>query len=185
MASPRRIFAIYHSLHRNAAEIRDFQIAQGDKVSGTVQMLLQGDRPKLLERWAEEMDELCGVLDGSHDDPYILEATQCFYWASLYAVTGGVTWEEICFDDLRISARQTGIDNPAALTETVNRVRALGVEQVHPRKLFMLWLVADHIYRATVPIKQQFDLATIMQADLADMEKRPYLQPIITETADL
>ena len=185
MASPRRIFTIYKLLHDNAEEIRDFMVAKGEKVSGTVNMLIKKDRSKLLARFGDEMDELCGVLDGSHDDPYILEATQCFYWASLFAVTGGVDWADLNFDDLRITAKKTGIDNVPSLGEAVKRLISLPAEDVKPEKLFMLWMVADYIYRATVPAKDQFEMTTIMQADLADMEKREYLRPLIKETEGL
>ena len=46
-------------------------------------------------------------------------------------------------------------------------------------------MVADYIYRDTVAPDDQFDMSTIMQADLADMEKRAYLQPLIKETEGL
>ena len=97
MATPRRVFRIYHQLAANAAEIRDFVIAKGEK-SGTLDLLVQGDRKKLLARWGEEMAELCGVLDGTHNDSYLMEATQTFYWGCLFAVSGGATWETIAFD---------------------------------------------------------------------------------------
>ena len=79
VATPRRIFRIYHRLGRDAQTVREFQIAAGDKVSGTVEQLIAKDRTKLLARWSEEMAELCGVLDGTHHDPYLMEATQTFY----------------------------------------------------------------------------------------------------------
>ena len=69
MASPRRIFTIYKLLFDNAEEIRDFQVAKGEKVSGTVNMLIKKDREKLLARFGDEMDELCGVLDGTTMTP--------------------------------------------------------------------------------------------------------------------
>ena len=76
-------------------------------------------------------------------------------------------------------AKKTGIDNVPALGEAVKRLIALPVEKAKPEKLFMLWMVADYIYRDTVAPDDQFDMSTIMQADLADMEKRAYLQPLI------
>ena len=184
MASPQRIFCIYEYLHAHAAEVRDFQVANGEKVSGTVNLLLSGDREKLLKRWGEEMDEICGVLDGSHDDPYILEATQCFYWASLYSVTGGFSWDDIAWNDIRIDLNKVAIETPAALNEAVLRIVELGVEKVKPQKLFMLWLIADRIYREITPVDKQWSIDQIMDADLADMKKRSYLGPVLNAVAE-
>ena len=184
MTTPARIFEIYRQLAANAAEIRDFQVAKGEKVSGTVNMILAGDRQKFLSRWGEEMLELVGVIGGTHDDPYIVEATQCFYWASLYAVTGGVTWGEIDFDTLRVQVGRTGIDNIGDLATAAERLVAQG-EAAKPAKCFLLWHVADRLYRASVPAEKQWSIAAMMDYDLADMKKRPYLEPILRATATL
>src|SRR4051794_27888541 len=100
MASPRRIYRIYAELAANAAEVRDFLVASGGK-SGTLDLLVAKDPAKPLARWGEEMQELCGVLDGSHDDPYIMESTQTFYWGALFAALRGARWEDLRFDDNR------------------------------------------------------------------------------------
>ena len=184
MASPKRIFCIYEYLYQHAEEVRDFQVANGEKVSGTVQLMIKGDRELLLQRWGEEMGEICGVLDGSHDDPYILEATQCFYWASLFAVTGAVSWDDLGFYNLRRDLDKIAIETPAALQETVDRLVALGAEQVKVEKLYMLWLVADRIYRDVTPVEKQWSIDQIMDADLADMKKRTYLGPVLTAVSE-
>lgn len=180
MASPSRIYRIYLRLAQDAELVRDFQIAQGEKVSGTVQLLIAKDRAKLLARWGEEMAELCGVLDGSHDDPYIMEATQCFYWASLYAASAGMTWEALDFAAQRRAAATAGLDTVPELRAAAQRLAGLSPELAKPQKLFLLWNVADGIHRA-----QQRDdawpLESIMEADLQDMKKRPYLAPILRE----
>jgi hypothetical protein len=182
MTSPRRIFSIYAYLYDHAEEVRDFMIAAGDKVSGTVQMMLAKDRAKLLHRWGEEMDEICGVLDGSHKDPYILEATQCFYWASLFTVTGGYGWDDINLYQLRRDLDKAAIEDPAALNVAVKRLVELGADdpdKVKPQKLFFMWLIADRIYRVITPRDKQWSIDQIMDADLADMKKRPYLIPVL------
>ena len=184
MASPKRIFCIYEYLYQHAEEVREFQVANGEKVSGTVNLLLSGDRDKLLRRWGEEMGEICGVLDGSHDDPYILEATQCYYWASLFAVTGGVSWEDLGFYNLRRDLEKIAIDSPAALQETVDRLVALGADGVKVEKLYMLWLVADRIYREVTPQDKQWSIDQIMDADLGDMKKRTYLLPVLNAVTE-
>jgi len=97
MASPCRIFRIYAQLAVDAPVIADFLTAKGDKVPGTVSLLVKRDPLKLLARWQEEMHELCGVLDGSHEDSYLMEATQTWYWGSLFSVVQGATWEDLAF----------------------------------------------------------------------------------------
>lgn len=183
MATPRRIFRIYHRLAESAEEIRDFLSAKGEK-SGTVDLLAKKDRAKLLARWGEEMTELCGVLDGSHDDPYLMEATQCFYWASLFAVSGGASWESIDFDAQRRQAVACGINTVPELKSAADRLCGLPAEQAKPEKLFLLWNVADHIYRLQTKPEAQWSLEQLMEADLQDMAKRSYLAPILRMVAD-
>lgn len=179
MTSPRRIYRIYHYLGQNAETVRDFSLAQGQPVSGTVERLIAKDRAKLLSRFGEEMAELCGVLDGTHDDSYLMEASQTWYWASLYAVTGGAAWEDLGQDDLPRLAVQSGIGSTEELRRAVTRLVELGPEQVKPAKPFLLWWAADRLYRQATPIEKQWSADQIMAADLADMKKRPYLEPVL------
>jgi phosphoribosyl-ATP pyrophosphohydrolase len=183
MATPRRIFSIYHQLAANAAEIRDFVIAKGEK-SGTLDLLVKGDRTKLLARWGEEMTELCGVLDGTHNDSYLMEATQTFYWGCLFAVSGGATWETIAFDTGRRQAATCKIDTVPEVRASVDRLIGLGAANIKPEKLFLVWNAADWIYRRQTPADKQWSLEQLMEADLQDMKKRSYLVPIINEIAD-
>lgn len=179
MASPRRIFRIYTQLGADAEIIRDFLSAKGDAVPGTVERLICKDAGKLLRKWGEEMHELVGVLDGSHHDPYAMEATQTFYWATLFAVVQGTTWEALGFDDLRRSGATCGIGTLAELAAAVDRLVEMGPEAAKPQKLFLLWCVADAIYRRQTAPDQQLTIEELMQCDLADMLKRPYLEPIL------
>jgi phosphoribosyl-ATP pyrophosphohydrolase len=183
MATPRRIFRIYQRLAESAEEVRDFLSAKGER-SGTVDLLVKKDRAKLLARWGEEMTELCGVLDGSHDDPYLMEATQCFYWAALFAVTGGATWEAIDFEFQRRQAVTSGILTVPELLAASARLATLAPERVKPEKLFLLWNVADRIYRLQTKPDAQWSLEQLMEADLQDMAKRPYLAPILRMVPD-
>ncbi|MBA3684285.1 MAG: hypothetical protein H0W72_03485 [Planctomycetes bacterium] len=184
MASPRRIYRIYLQLATDAATVRDFCAAQGEKIPGTVSLLLGGDRAKLLARWGEELGELCGVLDGTHDDSYLMEATQTFYWGSLFAASAGTTWEQLAFWPNRRLARTCGITTVPELRAAAERVVALGPERAKPEKLFLLWNVADGLYRDKTPAEDQWSLEQLMEADLQDMKKRAYLQPILRLIAE-
>lgn len=178
--TPEQIYAVYEMMFKEAAQIRDFQIAQGEKVSGTVNMLLKGDRSKFLKRWADEMEEVAGVLDGSHDDPYTLESTQVFYWASLYAVSGGVSWSELDFEGAaRMDSVSYGLDAPGLLASQSKRVAEVDVESVPARKLFAFWWAAHSIYRKTTPEDQQFTIAQLMAYEWHQFTQRSYLSPIL------
>jgi phosphoribosyl-ATP pyrophosphohydrolase len=184
VATPRRIFRIYHRLGRDAETVREFQVAQGEKVSSTVSALIARDRARLLARWGEEMAELCGVLDGTHDDSYLMEATQCWYWASLYAVAGGADWDSIAFDAGRRLAATCGIETIPELRAATQRLVEVGADKAKPEKLFLLWCVADRLYRAKTDAEDQWSIEQLMEADLQDMKKRAYLAPILREILD-
>jgi hypothetical protein len=184
MATPRRIFRIYHALGADAETVRDFMQAKGEQVSTTVKNLCARDAGKLLRKWGDEMEEIAGVLDGTHDDPYILESVQTFYWASLYAVVQGSDWEAIGFEGLRRDAATCGVNNLAELRAAVKRLVEAGPEVAKPGKLFLLWWVADGIYRRTVPADQQWSVEQILESDLQEMLKRPYLKPILDRVVD-
>ncbi len=186
MASPRRIFRIYHQLGQDAELLRDFLQAKGDKVPGTVNLLCQKDAGKLLAKWGVEMDELCGVLDGSHDDPFTMEANQTYYWASLYAVVQGLGWDELGWDALRAgcSANATGVGTIADLRTQVTRLVEAGPEAAKPPKLFLLWLAAYRLYCGQTPAEQQISLEQLMEVDLHEMRSRVYLEPILRQITE-
>lgn len=179
MTTPRRIFEIYRRLQADAASVRDAQTARGEKVSGTVSLLLSGDAAKVKLRFVQEMDELTGVIAGEHDDPYILEATQTYYWACLYAVMRGATWETLAFDQQREAAAAARFTDIAALRTQYARLTELDPTQVAPSKLFFFWWSADLFYRATTPAGRQWSVTQIMAADLHEMTQRSYLKPIL------
>ena len=184
MATPRRIYRIYLQLARDAETVRDFQLAQGESPSSTVAALIAKDRAKLLARWGEEMAEQCGVLDGTHLDSYLMEATQTFYWASLYATSTDIAWEGLRFDELRRAASTAGISTVPELRAAVKRLVGMAPGAAKPEKLFLLWNVADHLYREKTPAADQWSLEELMEADLQDMMKRAYLAPILRTVSD-
>jgi len=185
MASPRRIYHIYQQLAADAETIYEFQVARGERVSGTVKLLRSGDRDKLLARWGEEMQEIGGVLQGTHHDPYILEATQCFYWASLSAVTAGVSWEELGFEGLFAQAAASpALGDVGLVLEQAAKLVALGADHVKPQKLFLLWCAMDNHYRHSPLFPKKWSLEEIMETDLQEMKTRSYLKPILDAVSD-
>ena len=184
MASPRRVFSIYQQLKQDAQIIYDFQTAAGDKVSGTVKLMLSGDADLLLRRWGEEMHELCGVIEGTHNDPYIMEATQTWYWASCFAAVRGTTWEDLNFNELRMQAAKASIPDVGQLRSNVDRLVGLGGSAAKVEKVFLLWCVADVLYRQATPPERQRSMEEIMEVDLQDMKKRSYLAPVLAKVQE-
>jgi phosphoribosyl-ATP pyrophosphohydrolase len=180
MATPKRIFDIYHRLGQDAELLRDFLSAKGDKVPGTVNLLCTKDAGKLLRKWGEEMHELCGVLDGSHDDPYAMEATQTWYWASLYAVVQGADWAALRMDEQRIAGGTCGIGSVPELKAQVDRLIALDPAQAKPEKLFLLWWAARFLYEGQTHRDDQISMDQLMEIDLQEMKTRAYLAPVLT-----
>jgi hypothetical protein len=130
------------------------------------------------------MAELCGVLDGTHLDSYLMEATQTFYWASLYAASADHSWESLRFDELRRAASTAGITTIPELRAAVKRLVGMAPGAAKPEKLFLLWNVADHLYREKTPTADQWSLEQLLEADLQDMMKREYLAPILRSVTD-
>lgn len=183
MASPCRVFRIYAQLAADAPVIAEFLAAKGDKIPGTVSLLLKRDPLKLLARWQEEMHELCGVLDGSHEDSYLMEATQTWYWGSLFSVVQGATWEDLAFAEAARQVPSCGIATVVELRAAVDRLAAQGAA-AKPAKLALLWQVADAIYRRQTPAAEQWTVEQMMEADFQEMKKRPYLEPILRQVAE-
>ncbi|MEK7412671.1 MAG: hypothetical protein AAB263_05065 [Planctomycetota bacterium] len=184
MATPRRIFRIYHLVGQQAERIRKEQLAKGETLSSTVKLLCERDAGKLLGRWGEEMQELCGVIDGSHQDPYILEATQVFYWASLYAIVKGVDWDGLEFDRQRALATTTAYATAADLMTEVDLLVTSGPDKAVPARLFQLWNIAEQLHRRWRPSEVQPTLEEVMDYDLDEMSQRAYLQPFLERVTD-
>jgi phosphoribosyl-ATP pyrophosphohydrolase len=178
MATPRRIVRIYAELADHAGEVAGFLAASGGS-SATVKLLADGDATTALKRWGEEMQELCGVLDGTHHDSYLMEAGQTFYWACCFAAVRKVAWEAIGFDDLARQAVASGIGSVVELRAACARLAGIAPSDAKPAKLFLLWRVADRLYRSLTPPDKQWSIEQLMEADLQEMKKRPYFEPIL------
>lgn len=178
MASPRRIVRIYGALAAHVDEVAAFLSASGGS-SRTVALLQAKDHATLLTRWGEEMQELCGVLDGTHEDSYLMEATQTFYWASCFAAVRGATAETLDLPAQQRLAGTCGIGTIKELRAAATRLAGLPSAQVRPEKLFLLWYCADRFYRNLTPPDKQWSIEQILEADLQELKKRPYLAPVL------
>ncbi len=79
------------------AYLRDHDLA---RVSTTSRLLRDADLARLAYRVRDELDELRGVIDGTHGhghgrDDAVLEAYQSLYWLTVLAVAAGDTYDDI------------------------------------------------------------------------------------------
>ena len=89
----------------------------GDKVSGTVKLMLWD--AELLYSAGGGDARVMRCLDGTHDDPYIMEATQTWYWVLFCRSGDGKISILICATGPQIS-----IPDPGQLHVNVDRLVA-------------------------------------------------------------
>jgi len=70
------------------------------RVSTTSRMLREADLARLARRVRDELDELRGVIDGTHGhghgrDDVVLEAYQSLHWLTVLAVAAGDTYDDV------------------------------------------------------------------------------------------
>ncbi|MGH2562802.1 MAG: phosphoribosyl-AMP cyclohydrolase [Thermomicrobiales bacterium] len=148
--------------------------------SGTSKLLRSGATP--LHRVGEELNELAGVLDGTHahgdrEADVILEGSQVLYWIAVNAVARRFRW-----DDLRLDrALATGDDTfTAGSCARVLRAEAdhwhtaqtITAEQLHAAAA----LVAQAACSAGAPPQR------LIEADLDELRTRPYLAAFFDQT---
>jgi phosphoribosyl-AMP cyclohydrolase/phosphoribosyl-ATP pyrophosphohydrolase len=142
-------------------------------VSGTSR-LLRADEDRVSERLADELEELAGVLDGSHrhgvfSEDVALEATQCLYWAALSGVRQGMNAGD--FGAMLAEPGQSTAEHSGSLADdlraTAARIRQVGA---NPDALAdSLPLLARAVAEANTTI------ADLVDRDTAEMRGRPYL----------
>ncbi len=180
MADAETLYEVCRELGRQAATIRDVEVAAGRPPSTTIEHLVAGDPAAALIRWGEEMYELTGVLNGTHDHPYIMEAAQVWHWACLHAVLHGAAWSELDVTACLLRAPTLRLDDTNRLLDVVDRLVALGAE-APPAKPFLLWFVAGYLYRQQTPHDRQWSQEQILEVDRQEMIKQAYMRPILAE----
>lgn len=155
------------------AHLRDHDLAA---VSGTASRL-RAERPEIERRLADELEELAGVLDGSHAhaDPQadvVLEGSQVVYWTTLVAVRDRVTWAALRMDRA-LATGEAGMD--PRMVARILRAEAErwrlgpGDEETAPRCHATLALVGQACLTAGV------DPLDVVRHDLRSLRERPYL----------
>jgi len=93
-------------------------------VSSTSCRLHEADLPALTARVRDEVDELRGVIAGTHghgggEDDVVLEASQCLYWTFVLAIAAGDA-----YDDLSPHVALLGTADSAGAMATLTHVGA-------------------------------------------------------------
>jgi phosphoribosyl-AMP cyclohydrolase len=146
-------------------------------VSGTSRILHSRD-PSVAGRVADELEELAGVLDGTHvhatpDQDAVLEGSQSLYWLVVAALLAGLDWTDVrpdralttTIDTLESSTIARLLRSEAASWR--DGTRSIAPERVHAA----ISIVAQAAVSAgTSP-------AELIAHDLTDLRKKSYLGP--------
>jgi len=102
--------------------------------SGTSKLLRSGNLPKLRLRMAEELDELKGVIEGTHfhegfDQDIILEGYEVWYWTASLLVAQHVSYTEATphvylETGFKLPITAGGQELPGFIQETLKLARA-------------------------------------------------------------
>jgi phosphoribosyl-AMP cyclohydrolase len=145
----------------------------------TTSARLRDPNAQFAGRIADELDELAGVLDGTHAhaDPradLLLEASQIVYWVVLTAVNAGLSWPALSLTDALAPAM------PEPANEVALRLHAAssgwraappdpGTLAAHLRSALRL--------TAAACAARDVDPVEALERDLSERRDRPYLAP--------
>ncbi len=148
--------------------------------SGTSKRLRAGNPAKLGLRLAEELQELKGVIEGTHfhegfDQDIILEGYEVWYWAACLAASRGCTYELIKPHRPLEAGFKAASEQRATLFTTVpnliEEALAADLEKVKVIKLFeevMLFIGAACSLNNTSP-------QILLERDIREMRQKTYL----------
>lgn len=137
--------------------------------------LLGSVEDRVSGRVADELEELAGVLDGSHQhrsfaEDVALEATQCLYWCALTAIRTGAARHTLwSAERVRLAGDMSLLGLADTLRAAAERWRSL--QQDEGRLLETIDLVRAVVAHAGI------DPLSLIRADLDDLGARPYLAP--------
>jgi len=149
--------------------LRDNDLAEQ---SGTSNRLRVGNLEKLWLRLLEELEELKGVVLGTHvhegfPQDIVLEGYEVFYWAVCYAVSSGIGYGEIAPD----VALLEGFDAPTLPAEEL----ALLFKQTVSGDSSGIRQALELVGRACK--FANLSPAQLLERDLTEMREKNYLQP--------
>ncbi len=156
------------------AALRDEDL---ESVSGTSRRL-RAEHDEVTARLADELNELAGVLDGSHRhrsfaDDIALEATQCLYWAALVALRSGIDGE--AFGNWVLNQTSGDMSRTFDSEKRASLLRNLGAAVRSNAAAAVEWLPEVVAAVSAAAARGGHDVPSLIAADLDDLGSRPYL----------
>ncbi|MBA2276630.1 MAG: phosphoribosyl-AMP cyclohydrolase [Chloroflexia bacterium] len=167
--------------------------AQDLTAVSTTSRLLRLPEGNVNARLGDELDELAGALAGTHrhidqEADVALEAAQSLYWLLLTCVRDGVSWEALRPDRaLDVAASNERMDEELLARLLRETARQWRVRHDTPDSANTPITAAGH---ATLHLVAQACVAVgieprdIVRDDLAELRRRPYLEPYFASLAD-
>ncbi|MCA9833459.1 MAG: phosphoribosyl-AMP cyclohydrolase [Thermomicrobiales bacterium] len=148
--------------------LRDHDLA----AVSTTSRLLRSSDASVLPRIQDELQELAGVLDGTHmhqdqREDALLEASQCAYWIVIECLLQGIGYEAVRPDRaLDVPEATVG----AITASLVLRAEALSLEQITAgTAMHLLRMIAEAVRTLDI------DPRAVIERDLAELQGKPYL----------
>lgn len=141
--------------------------------------LLHDEAAELEARVADELEELMGVLRGAHrhtnpKEDVALEASQALYWLALLAVKHRATFSALRPD---LALLTTDPDLPASIAARLAEAEAALWRLTGNKCDLILRIHAAMAVVAQAVTSGGVTPATVIEHDLAEQQKKPYLQP--------
>lgn len=159
--------------------------------SGTSKRLRSGDLAKLRARLAEELNELKGVIEGTHfhegfDKDIVLEGYEVWYWAASLAVAQQYTYEEI----KPHAALESGFNLPAPIRDQSlkvmeNVIKSVPIEPANREMGLALFQSVLRLVGMACALNQT-PPSRLLERDIDEMRQKNYLaaywqQPLRSE----
>ena len=165
------------------AYLRDHELTDKSSTSRRLHEPSQNFRFRI----AGELQELAGVLDGSHrhsdqDSDLLLESSQVIYWVLLQALRDGVTWCRLRPD----RALATGEEQiPVSMVTQLLRAQSgRWTLPEQPNADIAASLHATIALVGQVCASAGLSPLAVIETDLAELKCRPYLAPFFRQTVD-
>jgi hypothetical protein len=148
--------------------------------SGTSKRLRAGNPVKLFERLLEELDELRGVVKGTHfhegfDSDLILEGYEVWYWAASLAIANDLKYAEIEPHTAFLNGfNEATVKAPPALAPAFDRL-VVKLKQQDPANLAPAHFQAVFYLVGRACRLNDTHPARLLERDRAEMTQKSYL----------
>lgn len=142
-----------------------------EAVSNTCRLIRSTDT-SVLARIQDELQELAGVLDGTHihsnqQEDALLESSQCAYWIVVECLRRGIGYDAVR-PDRALDVPEATVD--AITASLVLRAEALSLAEITAgTAMHLLRMIAEAVRTLDI------DPRSVIERDMAELESKPYL----------